>query len=248
LKQLAASILAVAFAANSTIACSKSVNGIAINAASKEALLIIKTEWFPPAPNMRTAFRLALSSYDPVSEKILGAPYGGAAIFEAKSKSFMNGYLVIPVKPGRWVYTGYSQQDKWTLCFNAKSLQFEAKPGDAIYLGEFDSIASRRELTVQAFSTGKFSINSYGFADFFDLPEGPLLKPIDDEQLAAVQEVVHLRLPLVVPPVKAADYLPARFGTGSTLFGERRCGGYFSGSPKGKRASADATGETPASR
>lgn len=109
------------------------------------------------------------------------------------------------IKPGRWAFQSYSQKNKWALCFNASSWQFEVTPGEVIYLGEFDALRHRRQLTEQAPLSGKVSISGYGFADFFDLPEGPRFKAIDDTQLTAVREVLGRRAPLVTAPVHAAQ-------------------------------------------
>jgi hypothetical protein len=191
------------------------------------ATVVIKTEWWEPAPSMKSAYRLLLSGYDPASEKLLGKPFGGSVEFAVQKKKLIDGYMVQRIKPGRWVFQSYSQQDKWALCFNAKSLQFEVKAGQVIYLGELDAVREREELTIEAMRSGKGSISGYGFADFFDLSEGPHLKPVDEAQLAAVTAVLQRSGTSTSGGVVAAEYSPARFGTGSTLFAERRCGGYF---------------------
>ncbi len=200
------------------------------------ALVIMKSETWQPAPSMKSAYRLTLSIYDPADEKLLGKPFGGSAEFAAQDKKFIDGYLVVRVKPGRWVFQSYSQQDKWALCFNAASSQFDVKPGQIVYLGEFDALRHRQQLTITAIRSGKSSISGYGFADFFDLAEGPAFKPIDQQQLDAVRAMLARTAPAVTAPVVAATYSPAKFGTGSTLFAERRCGGYFMTGAKPKPA------------
>ena len=126
--------------------------------AADTATVVIKTEWWQPAPSMQSAYRLILSVYDPDSEKLLGKPFGGSVVFAAQKKKLVQGYLIERIKPGRWVFQSYSQQDKWSLCFNAKSLQFEVKPGQIVYLGEFDALRERAELTVEAMRSGKGSL------------------------------------------------------------------------------------------
>lgn len=206
------------------------------------AIVVIKTEWWQPALSMKSAYRLILSGYDPVSEKLLGKPFGGSVEFAAQKKKLVEGYLIERIKPGRWVFQSYSQQDKWALCFNARSLQFEVKAGQTLYLGEFDAIRERDELTIEAMRSGKGILTGYGFADFFDLSEGPRLRPIDDAQLAAVKDVLQRNGTTVSGGVVAAEYSPAKFGTGSTLFAERRCGGYF---VKGAQKVSKGSGSTP---
>lgn len=195
--------------------------------AADTATVVIKTEWWQPAPSMQSAYRLILSVYDPDSEKLLGKPFGGSVVFAAQKKKLVQGYLIERIKPGRWVFQSYSQQDKWSLCFNAKSLQFEVKPGQIVYLGEFDALRERAELAVEAMRSGKGSLRGSDFADFFDLTEGPHFRPIDDAQLAAVKDVLQRNGTLASGDVTPAAYSPAKFGTGSTLFAQRRCGGYF---------------------
>lgn len=215
-------------------AAAKAPDKLALDPGSPTALVIMKTVWWQPAASMRSAFKLALSAYDPVEQKLLGGPYSGGAVFEAQKQNFAEGYLVIPIKPGRWVFQSYSQQDKWSLCFNAASSQFDVKSGEVVYLGEFDALKHRQELADQALSSGRRAIRSSSFADFFDLPEGPRFRPIDEAQLDAVREMLSRRGRQITAPVHAAEYSPAKFGTGSTLFAERRCGGYFATGAKEK--------------
>jgi hypothetical protein len=212
----------------------KPPEALTLDASSPTALVVLKSVWWQPAPSLQSAFKLTLSAYDPVAEKLLGGPYGGGALFEAKKKNFADGYLIVPIKPGRWTFQSYAQQDMWALCFNASSWQFEVKPGEVLYLGELDATRHRRELLEQAVRTGRVSIRGNGFADFFDLTEGPHLAPIDALQLASVRDMLARRAPHVTAPLRAAVYSPAKFGTGSTLFAERRCGGYFATGAKDK--------------
>ena len=65
------------------------------------ALVIMKSGTWQPAPSMNSAYRLTLSIYDPANEKLLGKPFGGSAEFAAQDKKFVDGYLVVRVKPGR---------------------------------------------------------------------------------------------------------------------------------------------------
>ena len=205
-----------------------------LTATSETAMIVVKSDFWQPAPSMHSAYKLVFSAYNPVEEKLIGGPFAGGALIEAQKKKFVEGYLMVPIKAGHWVYVSYQQQDKWALCFNAASWQFDVKPGEVIYLGEFDAPAHRQQLTERAILSGKTSISGYGFADFFDLPDGPKLKVIDEPQLADVRAMLTRNAPLITAPVHAAVYSAARFGTGSTLFAERKCGGYFATGAKKK--------------
>jgi hypothetical protein len=202
---------------------------------SETALVVVKTDFWEPAPSMHSAFKIIISAYDPEAGKLLGGPYSGGGLFEAQEKKFFGGYLIAAIKPGRWVFQSYTQQDKWALCFNANTRQFDVKPGEVVFLGDLDAKAHRDQLTQRAVRTGRVSISGYGFADFFDLPDGPRLAPIDDAQLADLRAALARHIPKVTAPVRAANYSPAQFGTGSTLFAERKCGGYFSTSATKKK-------------
>jgi hypothetical protein len=205
----------------------QSAKDLAVNPQSPTALLVLQADWWEPAPNMQSAFKLSLAKFDPVEERLLSLPYGDSVLFEAKWKQMVDGYLVEAVKPGRWVVLSYSQQDKWALCFNATSVQFDVAPGEIIFLGRFDSLAHRQQLTEKAIASGRVSLSSSSFADFFDLPEGPRFAPVDEAELTRVRRMLATRAPQATAPVRAVAFSPARFGTGSTLFAQRRCGGYF---------------------
>lgn len=220
----------------STASVAKEPRKAELAAGSPDALVVLKSEWWQPAPSMLSAYKLTLATYDPAQEKVVGGPFGGGVLIEARKRNFAEGYIVTALKPGRYVFLSYSQQDKWALCFNARTVQFEVKPGEVVYLGELDAAAHRQELTEEAVRSGKVSISGYGFADFFDLPGGPRLAPVGEAELATVRSVLARQAPGVTAPVRTAVYTPARFGTGSTLFAERRCGGYFAASAKGKTA------------
>ncbi len=134
--------------------------------------------------------------------------------------------MFVPIKPGGWVVQSYSQQDSWALCFNAASLQFTVGAGEILYLGRFDAPFHRAQLTREVLKSGKLSIRGSGFADHFDLADGPRFDPADAAQLDAVRAMLAQRAPGVTAPVRAVTFSPAAFGTGSTLYGARKCGGY----------------------
>ncbi len=206
---------------------------IAVTATSKDALIVIKTPSLPPAPTYKTAYRLGLSVYDPENQAMKGGPWGGKATFQAQPKKFVEGYLMLTVKPGTWVYQDFSQQDFWSLCFQDASWQFDVKAGEVVYLGAFDAVAHARDLQLTAVLTGRTSTK--GVEHFFDNIAAPRLAPIGEGDLANVRAILAANAPKTTAPVRAAVYSPARFGTGSDLFGlSRICGGYHTGKAKPK--------------
>lgn len=226
-------IVAAMLASAPAGALAKDAAKIAVTPASKDALLVIKTEALPPAPTFKTAYRLGLSVYDPENQSMKGGPYGGKAVFEAQPKKFVNGYLMLTVKPGTWVFQDYSQQDSWALCFQDDSRQFTVGAGEVVYLGEFDARAHARDLQNIAVGTGRARTTS--FEHFFDHITAPRIAPVSETGLAAVRATLAARVPNTTAPVRAAVYSPARFGTGRDLFGMSRiCGGYYAGKAKPK--------------
>jgi len=206
---------------------------IAIAADSPGAVLILKAPDLPPAPTFRTAYRLALQSYDPAEQKMVGGPFGAGALFQARPKDFVDGYLILEVKPGTYAFQSFSQQDYWALCFNGGSFQFKVRPGEVLYLGAFDAAAHAIELQTLAVSSGRTSTRNSNPVHFFDTVTPPLLAPADEAGLAAVAAMMKARMPKTTVAPKAAVLTPARFGTGRDLFGlQRICGGYYQGKAK----------------
>jgi hypothetical protein len=208
---------------------------LAITQQSERAALILKTDLLPVAPGMRTSYRMTLQSYDPAAEKLRGAPYGGLAVFAARPKEFVDGHLILDVKPGTYVFKDFSIQDRWSLCFNGGSRMVTVKPGEILYLGALDARSHMAELQQKTVMSGQTVIRGHGFVSFFDSVTPPLVTPPDEASLAAAAAFAKAHMPKSSAPVKAANYRDARFGTGNDIFGTQRiCGGYYSKSAKPK--------------
>lgn len=201
---------------------------IAITPESPRAAIILKAADLPRAPTYRTSYRIHLQTYDPQVQTLRGGPFGGSITFAARPKAFVDGYLVVDVKPGTYAFRDFSRQDYWALCFNGGSRHFTVKPGELLYLGEMDVVRHAAELERTAMMTGQMS-TSGKLVHFFDNVTPPILSPVGDAELAAVAAMVRARMPRTSVAPKAAQFGEARFGTGSDLFGlDRVCGGYFS--------------------
>lgn len=227
--------LAVACAASLAIpagvAATQKAEKIAIAPGSERAAVIIKAVDVPISPPYRTGYRLTLKKYDAEHEAMQGGPFGGSETFDAKAKLFYDGYLVMDLKPGTYVIADFSRQDSWALCFHENSVQFTVSPGEVLYLGEFDAVGHVRELQRKAVSSGRLISTGNEPIHFFDEITPPMLKPVSPDDLAAVARMMHVRMPKTSAEPKAAAFKPARFGTGSDLFGMNRiCGGYYTGS------------------
>jgi hypothetical protein len=207
---------------------------IEIRADSERAVVIVKAPDIPISAPYQTGYRLTLHIYDPAAEAMRGGPYGGTATFDAKSNLFYDGYLVMDVKPGTYVITEFSRQDLWALCFHDNSLQFTVSAGQAVYLGELDAFSHVSELQQKAVASGRTSSRG-GAVHFFDDVSPPRLRQPGAGDLAQVARMMQARMPKTTVTPQAATFAPARFGTGSDLFGMSRiCGGYHAGSAKPK--------------
>lgn len=201
---------------------------IAVTPTSPKAALILKADALPVAPTMRTAYRLSLQTYDPAVQQLRGGPFGGLGVFAARPKEFVDGYLVIDVKPGTYVFKDFSMQDRWSLCFNGGSRSFTVKPGEILYLGALDATAHAAELAQKTVMSGQTMIRGQGFVSFFDTTTPPRVVAPDEAGLAAAAAFTKARMPKSTVAPTAAVYGDARFGTGNDLFGSNRlCGGYY---------------------
>jgi hypothetical protein len=205
---------------------------IAITATSPRGAIIIKSAELPSPPTYSTAYRLFVQRYDPAGQQVLsGGLLGGGAIIAARPKLFTDGFLVADLPPGTYVIHSFSRQDFWILCYQDSTLQFTIRAGEVLYLGEFAAALALVEVTRQAVTSHRTSTKGSP-VDFFDNVPAPFFDPGDDTALAAAATMAKRSMPgtnVVPTPV---TFAPARFGTGSTLFGGRRCGGYFQGKAK----------------
>ena len=209
-------------------AAAKDVADIAITPASADALIIFKANDVPVPPGYKTAWRMPIQSYDPAAEKMQSGPYGGIETLAGRPKSFVDGFLVERVKPGTYAFQSFSRQDFWALCFNGDSLQFTVKPGEILYLGEFDAVSHVLELEQLAVTSGRTTSRNSDPIHFFDTVSPPAFAPVDSAGLESAAAMVKARMPKTSVAPIPARFSKARFGTGKDLFGLRRiCGGYY---------------------
>lgn len=210
-------------------AIAKDVADIAITPASTDALIVFKANHVPVPPGYKTAWRMPIQTYDPAEQKMQsGGPYGGIETLAGRPKSFVDGFLVERVKPGTYAFQSFSRQDFWALCFNGDSLHFTIKPGEVVYLGEFDALSHTLELERLAVTTGRTTSRNNSPIHFFDTVSPPAFAPVDEAGLAAAAAMVKARMPKTSVSPTPARFSKARFGTGKDLFGTKRiCGGYY---------------------
>jgi hypothetical protein len=209
-------------------AAAKDVAGFAVTPGGPDAMIVFKAPDIPRPPGYKTSWRMGMQGYDPAEEKLQGGPFGGNETLAGRPKSFVDSYLVEMVKPGTYVFRDFSRQDHWSLCFNGASLQFTIKPGEVLYLGEFNAAKHALELETLSVTTGQTMSFNGRPIQFFDTVSPPAFTAPDEAALAAAAAMVKARMPKTTVAPKFAMFSPARFGTGKDLFGTQRlCGGYY---------------------
>ena len=187
-----------------------------------KAVILMKTR-----PSDVYAYSLALSLYDVANRKLTSNPLGSHATLDVLPRQASAAQVVTP---GTYVIQALSQQAYWSACYQDNSLRFDVKPGEIVYLGEFDPGPGLALSTKQAQERGQTtSSNSMSYYYFDNIPPPVLTIPQDREKMrASVEEFVRKEMPKVQGKVVFAEYEPAKFGTGNDAFGiQRVCGGYY---------------------
>ena len=220
----------------STASAEQRAAKIVITPTSPMGAIVFKSPDLPrPNANYLSSYKLGFKAYDPEAQSLRGGPFGGGASLSVRPSLFAQGYIVSDLKPGTYVVTDFSRQDKWALCFHDNSVAFTLKPGEVLYLGDFAAAAHLFELERMAISSGKTSLSQYGLAHFFDNVSPPSFAPGGPAELAAVAAMMKTHMPRTTVAPKPVQFTPARFGTGRDLFGTQRiCGGYYTGKAKPK--------------
>lgn len=207
-------------------ALSQKADKIAITPQSQKAAIIIRSPLIQPPPLHKTSYRLTFRVYDPAAEQLKGGPFGGSAVMAPQPENYPNGFIAIDVKPGTYVVSGFNRQDYWSLCYYADSVQFTVNPGEVLYLGYFDARKALGELNSKAVASGRLSTRGSP-VQFFDAVAAPPFLPVNERGMESVKTWAKAAMPRTTVEPKAATLSNARFGTGTSLVGQRICGGYF---------------------
>jgi hypothetical protein len=231
----AAAAILVALNSSAALAEQKAAK-IAITPASDKAAIIFKAPDLPkPMGSYISSYKIGIKKYDAANRALQGGPFAGSVLVAARPSLFAQGYLMSDLKPGTYVVTDLSRQDLWALCFHDNSLQFTVKPGEVLYLGNFDAAFHVEELQRMAMTSGKISVRQGSVAHFFDNVTPPKFTPGTSDDLVAVTAMMKAAMPNTTVAPRLVEFQPARFGTGRDLFGlQRICGGYYTGKAKPK--------------
>ncbi len=195
---------------------------VAITPKSGDAVLIVR------APTLPVPYQIGISRFDPVESQLTSNPLGGWADMTVSADKSTDGYIVRTVKPGTYVLRDVSQQLAWGLCFHADTLQFDVRPGEVVYLGSFDGETPIRELQREAIAHMDLVARSGTVHHYFDDVTPPTFTAATAEDMDRVRAFVANSMPKTSVAPSAVAFRPARFGTGSDLFGTQKvCGGYY---------------------
>lgn len=220
--------VALVMAQASTAAASDRADRVAVTPDSDRAAIIIKTDDLPAPAGLASGFHLTIARYDAADGTLDASPFGGRETIRARRQRFVDGYLVLEIQAGTYVIQQFTRQDLWSLCYNAETLQFSIRPGQVVFLGEFDSRASLGLLTSQVLLSGQSRTTTGigGGVVFFDVPEPPFV-PVTPETLAAAETMARTRMPRTTSPIEAVDFSRVSFATGTDILGtSQQCGGY----------------------
>ena len=208
---------------------------IAITPASDRGAIVLRT------PRLKEDYVIGIAAYNPATQVINGGLLGNdgsITVHAANKKSAIDpdsDLVIRDLKPGTYTVTTIAWQGFWADCFYNNTLQFIVAAGQVVYLGTFAAPSALAELqrnTQRSGQTVSFQSRHY---EYFDGIAAPIF--FDGENATALAHVaawLKVASPgTVVPPIPVG-FAPAKFGTGSSLFGERLCVGYLSKPPKSR--------------
>ena len=215
-------LLAALLATAASAAASDKPAKVAVTPESKDAAVIVH------APVMSVPYVIGFSKFDPVQSSLQSNSFGGWANIDVRGDRSTDGYLVRRIKPGTYVLRDVSQQSAWGVCFHERTVQFDVKPGQVLYLGQFDGVTAVTELQRNAVTHGDMTARGSDVHLYFDGITPPTFTPVDPAELDRVKAFMASAMPKTSVAPQAVAFRPATFGTGRDLFGMQRiCGGYY---------------------
>ena len=121
-------------------------------------------------------------------------------------------YIVQGVRPGPYVISTFTVKYKWEGCFHKDTLSFDIKPGEVLFLGQFDPVLHTAEVLGEAAKAGQFK--AYAAATQYmyqDNISAPRLKLPDERSLAEVRKHAAAGLPEIRGAIQPASYTRTSF-------------------------------------
>ena len=213
--------LCVAFAC-SACATAQDPTKLAFPDNTKEALVLIKVD-----PS-NVPYALHIASYDEANEAI-GTVFSGLHILKP-SVSPLPQYLAMTIDPGVYAFSYMEQQNHWAVCFSEKTQSFAVKPGEAVFLGEFNPRPNLAQLQELVFGSGASLASQYAHYFYFDGVLPPQITNPAEHSADFLQAKTYeaVSMPMLHGRLQPVTYKPATFRNGKTLdHTERRCGGFY---------------------
>jgi hypothetical protein len=124
-------------------------------------------------------------------------------------------YLAIRVDPGTYVFTQFTQDAFWSLCFQARAKSFSVKAGDAVFLGDLDPTIHLVQVEQIARARGETQsrdLQSYTYSDRI-IPL-QITSPMDGSQdFAAAKTFEAQSMPTLRGRLKPVVYRDVHFAT-----------------------------------
>ncbi len=206
---------------------------IALTSKSEEAVVLLQ---MLPSP---ADYKLHIVRYDPAAQQTDGLLSGGGNISVSSGNAGPQ-FVVRTLTPGAYVFHSLSDRKWWTQCFNRETYYFNLQPGQLLYLGAFDPAPHLQELQGNVARNRDFVGSKNQFYHYMDNVFAPnLFMPSDkEESLRAARAYVSAQMPKVSAPLQPAVYQKTSFGTGYSLLGQKRCGGYFKDDLRAQKSAA----------
>jgi hypothetical protein len=171
------------------------------------------------------------------------ASFTGGRYKLSAGKTAVPKFIAKTIPSGTYVFYYFSKQLRWSVCFHAATSYFTIRPGQLLYLGEFDPKPHIAELTRNVLRFGDRRIRGEDYRDYFEDISPPHISPPDGSEasMAEARDFVASEMPKVKVAIQPVHYTPTKFGTGYTLLAKKTCGGYSHKSVKEQKSDSQST-------
>lgn len=205
-------------------ACAAVPKDIAMDAQSREGLLLIEVAE-PKAPVREyPQFSVSVAQYSPTMGRLAANSFDGWASVNSANTASGKTWLVGRAEPGTYVVSALTHQATWHSCFNAGTRMFEIQPGQVHFLGRIDPNPALMAIAVELPSLSMNSQHFYAMDKTL-----PFVAPTDlPNWRADAEQYLRTAYPGVTAPITEVTSTEATFNTGRDAFGLKRvCGGYY---------------------
>jgi hypothetical protein len=192
------------------LGCTLDPKKIKIAPGSANGMLVLQIE------PLRDAY-LSIQEFDPQSHKIKR----WLVTFDL-DKTHANNFQVHELPPGNYIMLGLTQQHNWITCMYERSVSFEVKAGEVLFLGKFNPDPGLLQLQSLA-SKDRIAINGHRFI-YFDNILPPAIVAPSAAEIEELKRVIAEEFPLISAPIRAGEFKPDYFQ--ANLEGElfKNCG------------------------